>query len=82
MPAAQTISEKITLTGPLGPSCSKTSTVMFTTPQFTLAAGTSKTVSFPFIVPKNACVGTYTTTSATLLGGVMIDSTSAALTVQ
>jgi len=42
---------------------------MFTTPQFTLAAGTSKTVSFPFIVPKNACAGTYTTTSATLLGG-------------
>jgi hypothetical protein len=34
VPAAQTISEKFTLTGPLGPSCSKTSTVMFSTPQF------------------------------------------------
>jgi hypothetical protein len=82
MPAAQTISEKFTLTGPLGPSCSKISTVMFTTPQFTLAAGTSKTVSFPFIVPKNACAGTYTTTATTLSGGTAIDSASATLTVQ
>lgn len=81
-PAAQTISEKFTLTGPLGPSCSKISTVMFTTPQFTLAAGTSKTISFPFIVPKNACAGTYTTTATTLLGGIVIDGTSATLTVQ
>jgi hypothetical protein len=80
-PAAQIISEKFTLTGPLGPSCSKISTVMFTTPRFTLAAGTSKTVSFPFVVPKNACAGSYTTTSTTLLGAVIIDSTSATLTV-
>jgi hypothetical protein len=82
MPAVQTISVKFTLTGPLGPSCSKISTVMFTTPQFTLAAGTSKTVSFPFIVPKNACAGSYTTTATTLLGGIAIDSASAMLTVQ
>jgi len=81
-PGPQTISEKFTLTGPLGPSCAKTSTVMFTTPPFTLPAGTSQAISFPFLVPKSACAGTYTTTSTTLLGGTPIDFTSATLTVQ
>jgi hypothetical protein len=82
IPATQTIGEHFTLTGPLGPSCSRTSTVMFTTPLFSLPGGTSKTVSFASIIPKNACAGTYTTTATTLVGGVAIDSTSATLTVQ
>jgi len=80
--SAQTISENFTLTGPLGQSCSKSSTVMFTTPKFTLPPGTSKSVSFPFLIPKSACAGTYTTTATTLLGGSPIDSTSVTLTVQ
>jgi len=79
---AQTISEKFTLTGPLGRACARSSTVMFTTPPFTLPAGTSKTISFPSLVPKSACSGTYTTTATTLMGGTAIDSTSATLTVQ
>jgi len=78
----QTVSVKFTLTGPLGPkSCANTSTVMFTTPPFTIAPGTSKTVSFPFFIPKTACTGTFTTTSTTLVGGTPVDSTSATLTV-
>lgn len=79
---AQMLSERFTLTGPLGASCSKISTVMFTTPQFTLPAGTSKTVSFPFVIPKSACSGTYTITSTTLFGGTSVDTTSALLTIQ
>jgi hypothetical protein len=81
-PNAQTIREEFSLTGPLGPSCAKTSTVMFTTPPFTIPPGTSKSISFPFLIPKNACAGTYTTTSITLLGGTVIDSSSSTLIVQ
>jgi len=81
--AAQTVSVKFTLTGPLGPkSCANTSTEMFTSPQFTIPAGTSKTISFPFFIPKSACAGTFTTTATTLIGGVSVDSLSATLTVQ
>jgi hypothetical protein len=81
--AAQIVSVKFTLTGPLGPkSCSNTSTVMFTTPPFTIRAGTSEKVSFPFFIPKTACTGTFTTTATTLIRGVSVDSSSATLRVQ
>ena len=81
--AAQTVSVKFTLTGPLGPkSCATTSTEMFTSPQFTIAAGTSKTISFPFFIPKSACAGPFTITTTTLVAGTPVDSTSAILTVQ
>jgi len=80
---AQTVSVKFTLTGPLGPrSCANTSTVMFTVPPFTIQAGTSKSVSFPFFIPKSACAGPFTITTTTLVGGTPVDSTSATLTVQ
>ena len=79
---AQTISVKFALTGPLGPkSCSDKNAIMFTSPPFTIRAGTTKAVSFPFYIPKEACVGTFTTTSTTLVGGIPVDSTSATLTV-
>ncbi len=81
--AAQTVSVKFTLTGPLGPkNCANTSTEMFTTPPFTIQPGTSQSVSFPFLIPKTACTGTFTTTSTTLVGGTPVDSTSATLTVK
>jgi len=81
--SAQTVSVKFSLTGPLGPkSCANTSTEMFTTPPFTIQAGTSRTISFPLIIPKSACAGTFTTTATTLLGGTPVDSTSATLRVQ
>jgi len=80
--AAQTVSLKFTLTGPLGPkSCANTSTEMFTSPQFTIPAGTSKTISFPFFIPTRACAGPFTITTTTLVGGTPIDSTSATLAV-
>jgi len=80
---AQTVSVKFTLTGPLGPkSCANTGTVMFTTPPFTIQVGTPKSVSFPFLIPKSACSGTFITTATTLIGGVPVDSISATLTVQ
>jgi len=83
MNAAQTVSVKFTLTGPLGPkSCANTSTVMFTTPPFTIQAGTSKSVSFPFFIPTSACAGPFTITTTTLVAGTPVDSTSATLTVQ
>jgi hypothetical protein len=79
----QNVSLKFSLTGPLGPkACATSTTVMFATPQFTISPGTSKTVSFPFIIPKTACAGSYTVTATTILGGVPIDSSSASLTVK
>jgi hypothetical protein len=80
---SQTVSVKFALSGPLGPkSCANTSTVMFTTPSFTIPAGMSKNISFPFLIPKNACPGKFVITSTTLTGGVAVDSSSASLTVQ
>ncbi len=82
MPAAQTVSVKFTLSGPLGKNCGNSSTVMFTTPPFTIKAGTSKSISFPFPILKNVCAGIYTVTTTTLISGAPVDSTSATLTVQ
>ncbi len=81
-PSSQTISEKFTLTGPLGRNCAKTSAVMFATPSFSIPGDTLRNISFPFFIPKSACSGTYTTSSTTLLGGTPIDTTSTTLTVQ
>jgi 6-phosphogluconolactonase len=81
--SSQTVSVKFTLTGPLGPkSCASCSTVMFTSPPFTIPAGTKKTISFPFVIPKTACPGKFTLTATTLAGGTAVDSSSATLTVQ
>jgi hypothetical protein len=81
--SSQKVSVQFTLTGPLGPkSCANASTVMFTSPQFTISAGTSNKISFPFMVPKSSCAGTFTVTTTTLIGGTPVDSSSAMLTVQ
>lgn len=80
--STQTVAVQFTLAGPLQPgSCSSTSSVMYTTPSFTLAANTQKTVSFPFRVPNNTCPGSYTVTAKTSVGGIAVDSSSAALVV-
>jgi len=80
---SQTVSVEFDLTGPQGPrSCSSSKSIMFTTPQFTIPKGTSKAVSFPFRIPKNACAGTYSITSTTMIAGTPVDTTMATLNVQ
>jgi hypothetical protein len=78
----QTVVIQFTLTGP-SPSggCANTNSVVFTTPPFALPANTKKTLSFPFTVPRNTCLGSYTITATTLVGGKAVDSSSATLTV-
>jgi len=79
---SQKVSVEFALSGPLGPkSCANSRNVMFTSPPFTIPAGTSKTISFPFFIPKSSCAGQFTITTTTLAGGAAIDSSSATLTV-
>jgi hypothetical protein len=80
--SSQKISLKFSLTGPLGRSCAITKTVMFTTPYFTIPAGTSQVFTFPVSIPWNACTGTFTTTTTTFISGTQVDSTSVALIVK
>jgi hypothetical protein len=86
VPTAQTVQVKFTLSGPLGFNCSTSSTVMFTTPRFTIQPGTSKSTSFQFPILTNVCAGLYTVTTTTLkvtpTGTSTLDSTSATLLVK
>jgi hypothetical protein len=68
MSAPQSVKVQFSLSGPLGKNCSNSSTVLFTTPTFTIKSGTSSSITFPFLIAKNACAGTYTVTTATLQG--------------
>lgn len=79
--ASQSISLEFIWTGPVGKSCAITKTVMFTTPYFTIPAGTSKSITFPYIIPKSACSGTHSLTTDTFIGGTQVDSTTASLQV-
>jgi hypothetical protein len=80
--ATQTVVVQFTLTGPLQPgACGTTSSVMFTTPPFTLQPNTQQTVSFAFRIPNNTCPGSYTITATTSVGGTAVDTSSATLTV-
>jgi hypothetical protein len=81
MTAPQTVKVKFTLSGPLGRNCSNSSTVMFTTPSFTIRSGTSSSFSFPFFVGRNVCAGTYTLTTTTLQGSSTIDTVTSTLMV-
>jgi len=81
MTAPQTVKVKFTLSGPLGRNCSNSSTVMFTTPSFTIRSGTSNSFSFPFFIGRNVCAGTYTITTTTLQGSSTIDTVTSMLTV-
>jgi hypothetical protein len=84
MSAPQTVKVQFTLSGPIGKNCGPGSTVLFTTPTFTIKSGTSNSVSFPFPIAKAACAGTYTITTNTLQGAKwsVIDTVSSMLTVQ
>jgi hypothetical protein len=79
----QNVKVQFTLSGPLGKNCGNSSTVMFTTPTFTIRSGTSSSITFPFLIAKTACTGPYTVTTTTLQGSpaTSIDSVSSTLTV-
>lgn len=73
---------RFTLNGPLGPSCTTGSSVMFTTPPIPLPAKFSQSFSFPFRIPSSGiCTGTYTVNSTTLVNGATMDSSTASLTI-
>jgi hypothetical protein len=82
MPTSQNVSVKFTLTGPLGKNCANDSTVMFTTPTFTIKAGTSNSITFPFIIPNSVCAGSYTISTATIQNKVTVDTSTTTLTVK
>jgi hypothetical protein len=82
MPTAQNVSVKFTLSGPLGRNCSNDSTVMFTTPTFTIKAGASNAITFPFIIPGSVCAGTYTISTTTIQSGTPVDTSTTTLTVR
>jgi hypothetical protein len=78
----QTVVITFSLSGPLQPnSCSSTQSVMFKASPFTLLPGISQTVSFTFQVPKVMCIGAYSVTVTTSVNGVVVDTSSATLTV-
>jgi YVTN family beta-propeller protein len=79
----QMVVVKFSLSGPSQPnSCSSTKSEMFTTPPFPLPPKTAQTVSFPFKVPsKGVCPGTYSITATTLVNGVVVDASTASLTI-
>jgi len=78
----QTVVVQFTLTGPLrSNACTSSKSIMFTTPPFTLAAGTQRTVSFPFKVPSKLCPGAYSITATTLVNGTAVNTSTASVTV-
>ena len=84
MTAPQSVKVQFSLSGPLGKNCGNSSTVLFTTPTFTIKSGTSNSITFPFLIAKNACAGTYTVTTTTLQepGNTSIDNVTSTLTVK
>jgi hypothetical protein len=82
LPTTQNVSVKFTLSGPLGRNCANDSTVMFTTPTFSIKAGTSNSITFPFIIPGSVCAGSYTISTTTIQSGTPVDTSTATLTVR
>lgn len=79
----QIIVEEFTVSGPLNPeTCAQDEQVIFKTPPFPIVPKTDQNLSFPFVVPKLSCSGTFTIKATTLVGGKAVDSSIAALVVQ
>jgi len=79
----QVIVEQFTVSGPLNPeTCGQAEAAIFDTPPFPLAPKTDQIVSFPFLVPKLSCTGTFTIKATTLVSGKVVDSSTATLLVQ
>ncbi len=81
MSAPQNVKVQFSVSGPIGRNCSNASSVLLTTPPFTIKSGASNSISFPFPIGKNACAGTYTVTTTTLQGSTTIDIVNSTLTV-
>jgi len=81
MSAPQNVKVQFSVSGPIGRNCSNASSVLWTTPTFTIKSGASNSLTFPFPIAKNACPGTYTVTTTTLQGATTIDSVNSTLTV-
>jgi hypothetical protein len=80
--ASQTVKVAFTLSGPLGKNCSHSSTVIFTTPSFTIKSGTSFAIAFPLFIASNACTTQpYSLTTTTVQNGIAIDTVTSTLTV-
>ncbi|MGA2299988.1 MAG: hypothetical protein ABSG77_04735 [Candidatus Acidiferrum sp.] len=82
MSAPQNVKVRFSVSGPIGKNCSNASSVLLTTPTFTIKSGTSNSITFPFPIAKNACAGSYTVTTTTLQGSTTIDTVNSTLTVQ
>jgi hypothetical protein len=81
MSAPQNVKVQFSVSGPIGKNCSNASSVLLTTPPFTIKSGASNSITFPFPIGKNACAGTYTVTTTTLQGSTTIDTVNSMLTV-
>jgi hypothetical protein len=80
--ASQTVKVAFTLSGPLGKNCSHSSTVVFTTPSFTIKSGTSFAFAFPLFIASNACTTLpYSLTTTTIQNGMPIDTVTSTLIV-
>jgi hypothetical protein len=82
MSAPQNVKVQFSLSGPIGRNCGNASSLLLTTPPFTIKSGTSSSITFPFPILRNACAGTYTVTTTTLQGSTTIDTVNSTLTVQ
>ena len=80
--APQTVVVKFSLSGPLQPNkCGSTKSDIHTTPPFALPAKTSKSVSFPFMIPTGVCPGMYSITVTTMVNGNGISTSTSSLTI-
>ncbi len=79
--SAQTVALRFTFTGLPRSRCHHAGTTIFTTPRFTLAPGSNRSLSFGFRVPRMTCAGDYSVSVATLVDGSLVETTSATLTV-
>jgi hypothetical protein len=81
MSAPQNVKVQFSVSGPIGKNCSNASSILLTTPPFTIKSGTSSSITFPFPIAKNACAGAYTVTTTTLQGSTTIGTVNSTLTV-
>ena len=78
----QVVSIDFKLTGPLQPrSCGNAESVILQTPPFALPPNTSQNFSFPVLIPRGACPGSFTVSASTVINKTVVDTTSAVLTV-
>jgi hypothetical protein len=81
-PVSEILAVRLTVSGP--PSsvgCIGLPPLTFTTPQFVLPPGTSLSLPLPVFIPPLVCPGTYSVRADILRGGLVIDTSTARITV-